>query len=291
MTGEVRFAVLGFEGGDNLGDDIQSIAAERFLPRVDCLLPREGLDRPPPVEGRVKLILNGWFIHDPRRWPPHPAIEPLFVSFHLRPSAPSRLRRWAPTPEKRILGTHVDYIRARAPVGARDRETEAMLRRHGVDAYYSGCLTLTLQPEGPRGAGPVVACDLAEPLLAELTDRCPDQPLVVSHDERSDTPGAVRRDRAKTLLSLYESAKCVVTSRLHCALPCLAFGTPVLFIPAHSHPGRLQPALDLARSSTAEDFLARRDGFDPESPPPNPERHLPLAEALRRRCEDFVAGG
>jgi hypothetical protein len=36
--------------------------------------------------------------------------------------------------------------------------------------------------------------------------------------------------RASVLLDRYKRARLVVTSRLHCALPCLAFGTPVIFI-------------------------------------------------------------
>src|SRR5205085_10361521 len=35
---------------------------------------------------------------------------------------------------------------------------------------------------------------------------------------------------AEDFLKKYATAKLVVTSRLHCALPCLAFGTPVIFI-------------------------------------------------------------
>lgn len=284
-----QFAMLGCEGTDNLGDDIQSIAAARFLPRVDCILPREALDRAPPIAGRVRLILNGWFLYDPRRWPPHPRVEPLFVSFHLRPSAPSRLRRWAPTPEKMILGRHRAYVESHAPIGARDVATAELFARYRVPSYYSGCLTLTLKPPPSREDTGVVAGDLAEPLLAELNARCRAAPLVVSHDEDRGTPEHVRREKAERLLAIYAGAKCVVTSRLHCALPCLAMGTPVLFIPSVAHPWRLQPAFDLANWTSAEEFLARRDGFDPEAPPPNPDRHVPLAAALADTCRSFVA--
>ena len=285
------YGVIGCEGTDNLGDDIQSIAAERFLPRVDCVLPREALDRPPPVDGRVKAILNGWYLYDARRWPPHPRIDPLFISFHLRPSAPSRLRRWAPTPEKMILGRHRDYVRAHAPVGARDTYTADLFARHGVASTYTGCLTLTLSARDVTDHGRVVACDLSAPLVEEVSARCGEQPLIVSHDEDRSTPERVRRDKAERLLSLYAGARCVITSRLHCALPCLALGTPVLFIPCADHPWRLQPAFDLCRWTSAADFHAKRDGFDPSRPPLNPDRHVPLAKALASACADFVAAG
>lgn len=39
-----------------------------------------------------------------------------------------------------------------------------------------------------------------------------------------------RFERAEELLNMYSVAKYVITSRIHCALPCLALKTPVLFI-------------------------------------------------------------
>lgn len=35
---------------------------------------------------------------------------------------------------------------------------------------------------------------------------------------------------AKSILKKYSTAKYVVTSRIHCALPCLSMGTPVLYV-------------------------------------------------------------
>ncbi|WP_264821067.1 polysaccharide pyruvyl transferase family protein [Acinetobacter schindleri] len=32
------------------------------------------------------------------------------------------------------------------------------------------------------------------------------------------------------MLEKYSTAKLVITSRIHCALPCLAMGTPVIYI-------------------------------------------------------------
>ena len=37
---------------------------------------------------------------------------------------------------------------------------------------------------------------------------------------------------ARGLLEIYKQAELVITSRLHCALPCRAFNTPVIFIHA-----------------------------------------------------------
>src|SRR5690606_16492447 len=37
-------------------------------------------------------------------------------------------------------------------------------------------------------------------------------------------------EMAENLLKKYAKAKLVITSRIHCALPCLALGTPVIFV-------------------------------------------------------------
>jgi hypothetical protein len=80
----------------------------------------------------------------------------------------------------------------------------------------------------------------------------------------------------------------VVTTRLHAALPCLAFGTPVLFIDTSGEAFRTELALELAHTATPDEFLRAGDGFDPLSPPPNPKRHLRMAEELERSCREFM---
>ena len=79
-----------------------------------------------------------------------------------------------------------------------------------------------------------------------------------------------RRRAAREALEDYQRAELVVTSRLHAMLPCLAFGTPVVYVPTrsrwrrtavHSH-ARL-PALrrDVGRRSDLR--LGRAFAFEP----------------------------
>ncbi|HEX8449353.1 MAG TPA: hypothetical protein VF652_07165, partial [Allosphingosinicella sp.] len=78
-----RFGLLRYRATLNLGDEIQSLAARAFLPRVDRMLDRDALSRAPGWTGETALICNGWFSHRPERWPPHPRLRPLLVSMHL----------------------------------------------------------------------------------------------------------------------------------------------------------------------------------------------------------------
>jgi len=286
---DIRFALLSHEGTDNLGDDIQAIAARAFLPRVDRLLPRERLDEDPGEP--LALILNGWYMNEPAHWPPNPALAPLVTSFHLSDRRPRRWRLWQPTPAVALLAREGgDYLRAHGPVGARDRATLALLRANGVEAHLSGCLTLTLKaPPGVKLHGRVVACDLPDAALAELARRIGEAPIAVTHRIDPALSIARRLRQAEAMIALYSGAKAVVTTRLHCVLPCLGFGTPVLFLRGPRVSGRELPAVELAHHAALADFLAGRDGFNPQRPRANPGAHLALAETLAARCTDFVA--
>ncbi|AQR72320.1 polysaccharide pyruvyl transferase family protein [Sphingomonas sp. LM7] len=276
---------------DNLGDEIQTIAARQFMPRVHHLVSREMANRSISGTGPIKVIMNGWFMHHPRSWPPHPRIDPLFVSFHVTAAGGVRRLLTRTRPRDLILGRHLGYLKAHGPVGARDRDTLSALRAKGVDSYYSGCLTLTLPPRRAPRSDQVVAVDLSGPMLAELERRLGRKPVIVTHAIAADVAHDERARQAEALLDLYAGASCVVTTRLHCALPCLALGTPVLFVNKGDANARVEPALDLAWNCTQAQFLAGEDGYDPSNPPPNPETFRPLAAALRARCEAFISPG
>ena len=76
---------------DNLGDEIQSIAASRFLPRIDYYVCREELNV--FHAEKVKIILNGWFMSFPDNFPPTDKIDPLLISFYINPKTRDRLIR------------------------------------------------------------------------------------------------------------------------------------------------------------------------------------------------------
>ena len=80
------FAVLSYPNSNNLGDFIQSIAAKHELNVKEAYeLDRDQLHI---YNGpKVFLIMNGWFMEEPTNWPPSEKITPLFLSFHLNPSA------------------------------------------------------------------------------------------------------------------------------------------------------------------------------------------------------------
>jgi len=63
----VKYGLLTYRT-ENIGDEIQSIAARQFLPRVDIYVERDSLNNVVSDE-KIKLIMNGWFTHKPENCP------------------------------------------------------------------------------------------------------------------------------------------------------------------------------------------------------------------------------
>lgn len=234
----------------NAGDYIQSLAAMRFLPRVDKYLCREKLNE--YTGPGLKLIMNGWFMHRPANWPPSGNIEPLVTSFHLNSQAKGNL----------LSEKSIDWFKRHEPIGCRDEYTLHLLNNEDVATYLSGCLTSTFKNEHsyrtndiyfvdvlfrvpgwstsartPREflkamiSGDLIKLSQRNRLLNEIFDKhVLDQSKYISHYHPARHTEKERFSVAGNFLKKYATAKLVVTSRLHCAIPCLAFGTPVIFI-------------------------------------------------------------
>ena len=60
----------------------------------------------------------------------------------------------------------------------------------------------------------------------------------------------------------YRRAELVITSRLHCALPCIAFGTPVILLTHKKDLERYQPAAEHIKVHTNPDQV---EDWDPKT--------------------------
>lgn len=283
----MRYALLCYDT-TNLGDEIQSLAARQFLPRTDILVDRDWPGRV-PEGGPYQIVFNGWHNHRPENWPPSPSLDPLLVSVHVTREVNSANKLKLVPSEVLLEGANLEYWKAHGPVGTRDLATKALFEEHGVEAYFSGCMTLTLGDGRARERGDYVcAVDLAKPLLKHLCGRVPGRVVTTAHEDYAQASFEERCAKAETLLSLYARAKCVVTSRLHCALPCLALGTPVLFVISAPDRYRFSGLSELVRNCTNEAFLGDRSGFDPNDPAPNSEDYRVYRDALIRRVNGFI---
>jgi hypothetical protein len=264
-TGRRTFAIMdyGHPGANrasaNLGDHVQSIAAlghlvrhrnvrlhgsEELIALLDELSSRtrteRRLDGPQndldimtvhrdasmyePIPEDTWVLCFGWYMHAlfsmRHGFPLHRNLRPIFISFHCN-------KRNLLTPDA------IEYLKRYGPVGCRDWTTVYLLQSAGVPAFFSGCLTTTIDTVFP---------DLSEPAPSGAPIAYVDAPA-----ERMDPDGvvyhhssrAVRRRsfvqntrKALDLLDTYRSQHSrVVTSRLHCYLPMRSIGQKVDFVP------------------------------------------------------------
>jgi hypothetical protein len=219
----MRLAVLKYDLNGNIGDEIQTLAAERLLSRVDARLDRDTLKNSPQSE-RTVLLMNGWFARVPTEsFPPAKGIDPVLFSFHIAKFA----KDWT----YYLTQPCVDYFRAHQPVGCRDRKTAEHLREKGIDTYYTKCLTLTFprRTAEPKD-GKVFIVDVDVDLI-RIPRELRRGAIRHTHTVPRQFDDELKRSIALRTLEMYrDHAKLVITSRLHCALPCAAMGIPVIFL-------------------------------------------------------------
>ncbi|NDC63171.1 MAG: hypothetical protein EBZ59_04110 [Planctomycetia bacterium] len=271
----------------NLGDSMQTLAVRAALREIgvdpadvvdvdrDTL---QAYDGPP-----VAVVLNGVF-HE-RCFPLPPRVIPIFIGFRLAPAA---------------IGSLAGYFSGLGPIGCRDSATMEAFRAAGVEAYVSGCLTLSLQPRtavpaSPRtflaygtaaGAFPCEALGFAPRAVLQGMElafqRLPMGRFPVGHAERQ-----LAEQHAAALLADYrERAGLVVTSLHHAAAPCIASGIPVIICrewpdPRFTFLGELLP-IHVPGDFNAIDW----------APPPIDVAHVRQAQLARlREAVASVLGG
>lgn len=250
----------------NIGDYIQSLAAAQFFDKIDMYVNREKLNE--YYGDNLKLIMNGWFMHCQENWPPSPKINPLYVSFHLNSIAK----------EKLLNEESINHFKLFEPIGCRDNDTVKLLKSKGIDAYFSGCLTLTLSlkykndirnnkiffvdpyyhKEKDKYLSYLLSLVRHYKIVKEISlKKYKNKTLksliktaafyqqyikvfdkntllkaeYISHQVTDNFDSEESKfEYAKSLLNEYCKANYIVTSRIHCALPCLSFETPVIYI-------------------------------------------------------------
>ncbi len=209
-----------FERSFNLGDDIQTLAVSRLLPRVDGYVCREALNQ---IKEPCTVPLNGFFMNT-ENWPPSPMVKPIFFSFHMTPET-----------EKVVCSdSGIAYLKRWQPIGCRDKGTMEILARYGVEAYYSRCVTLTLprRKDVPKD-GQVFIVGISKKARYAVPKAIRRQAITVDQARirLPITNTQLKLALAEELLAQYrDRAKLVITSKIHCAMPCIAMGIPVIFL-------------------------------------------------------------
>ncbi len=251
----VRHQGVRFHGPDDLVSVLGDLAArtrpERRLDDVSAELEVRTVHRDASMYEAIPedtwVLCFGWYMHAMfgmrHGFPLHRNLRPVFISFHCN-------KRDLLTPAA------VEYLKRYGPVGCRDWTTVYLLLSMGVPAFFSGCVTTTIDtvfPEVPRPAAdaPVAYVDV------------PAGPDGKSYRHSS---GVVRKRsfvaNVRAAIDLLETYRTrhgkVVTSRLHCYLPVRSLGVEVDFRPPNPADIRFDGLVGL----DDREFGAIREGID-----------------------------
>ena len=293
----MKYGVLWRKTTKNIGDDMQSYAESLWYPQVDYMIDIEDLDGFQAADDEpVACIMSAWYMWHKWNWPPSKSIYPLWIGFHYNDIHRGR-PRGMPCKWEYLTGPGYDYLKAHAPIGCRDTATLRHMQRLGIDSYYSGCITLTL-PQRPRKMPerPYVCVVGVEKAVEKKIKRFYQNTGIdvkVIAPTRPEPSGNLswetRKAQVEDMLDLYQNANAVYTFRLHCTLPTLALGTPVLLIRKSFKSDRFVPHQDYVHHCTTKDFLAGKyDGWM-QNPPPNPDTYLPVRRQLEETVSAFIA--
>ena len=286
----MKYGLMYYKDTDNIGDDIQTYVAKRFLPHIDYYIDRESLNCFIPKEKEyVSMIMNGWYIHNKCAWPPSPYINPLLISMHFMSIDETDVG------DKYIQGIGGKYLQQYGPVGARDVETMKRLERNGIEAFFSGCMTLTLQKfENVQKNNKIFLVDASDNIKEKVKKENTDYEIEeITHwtiqDEISKKTVEQRMQDVENLLKKYQGAHLVITNRLHVALPCIALGTPVILVHKEYYDeDRLGAFLKYMDNYTDTEFYNMDIKELLKSPKANNEEYKIIANSLIEKCQTFI---
>ena len=252
----------------NLGDNIQTKAVEIALKNIFG----EGVDfqkfprdRLSCYSGDPRLcIMQGWYEHHSLGFLPSKDVIPVWIGTHFEQRTRERLE---------YLCSYIPKIFSDTEIGCRDISTLQFCRNHGISAYLSRCLTLTLPKRDANPEKTKVFCvNVGSWVLDFLPKELRDHSEVIN--QRCVKLGYKKSDlrnyeiAAQKLLERYKNeATLVITSALHCAQPCLALGIPVVFVnPGQEKCERFSSFKGIIPIYERKDFEMGNVDFFPASP-------------------------
>ena len=128
-----------------------------------------------------------------------------------------------------------------SPIGCRDLKTRDQFISYGIKAYFSSCLTTTLDIDfavnEKERTKEIIFIDYqfgffnkADKFIKSLTSYNFSNITYTKHNFKIKLTHIERFQLAKKLLDKYARAKLIISTKLHGALPSLGCHTPVIFV-------------------------------------------------------------
>jgi hypothetical protein len=224
----IKYANITFLGKEvqNLGDNIQLSAIEKLYKYMGVA--EEEIIKIPYTElstwhdengEKVILPINFPFLEYKEKGIANTFSEdiiPIFLGLTLLKS--------------RFSIDEIDYLKQYEPIGCRDEFTYQNLKKAGLKVWLNGCMTLTMFPnrqiEGSKKS--VFLVDISDQLREFIPQEFIPYIRECSQIVKITNSGNIKEITRQRYEQYRDEAKLIITSRLHCAIPCLAMGIPVI---------------------------------------------------------------
>ena len=271
----------------NIGDYFQSLAALQYLPK-NCKPYFVDRDLVRYYYGpKIKLIMNSWNLLLQGNKLVSQQITPIFLSYHLSNNG-------------KLPDIYINDLKKYSPIGCRDKKTRDQFIKYGIDAYFSSCLTTTLDidysiNENER-TNEIIFADFklgnnpqVDDFLLSLKAYNLSSAIFISHIFHTKLNHIERFRLAKRLLNRYSRARLIITTRIHGALPCLSFNTPVILINKKYNYRRFPGLYELLNTIgiNKEKKFEIRVNIDDNGLIYNPKNYLIYANKLKDRLRKF----
>lgn len=253
----------------NLGDYVQTYCTQQAIRQVFNDANFSFYDRDSLAEysgEQVLCVMQGWFAHQ-ALFLPNNNILPVFVGTHIAPSAKINLIDFL---------THNPNYFHNIEVGCRDRKTQKLFADLGIKSYFSRCLTLTLpKREDKPSQNKVFIVNIQSSYFKHIPHKLLENAVFVNQrsvDLQENFQSCINHskdffDCSVELLERYKNeARLVITSAIHCAMPCLAMGIPVILIDFEKNNSRFDVVEDIIKIYTAKEFKSHKVDFNPTVP-------------------------
>ncbi len=222
-------AVISGTGFCNLGDIAQTLAVDliyRVLHIDENDIVNIFVDELGTYRGEKVLLPIAGFFNYRKNAPAFPTSEdiiPVFLSLYT------------------ISGLYLnkkEFWKKQGLIGCRDERTMELMRKRGYDAWLLGCMTMLFPcrdhvPEKEH----VFIVDAEPSVYNYIPERLMKSAEYVTHlvkvdsgMSREQTGRAMENKTRELLQRYYQEATLVITSRLHCAAPCIAMGIPTVVV-------------------------------------------------------------
>lgn len=213
--------------GYNLGDGVQTMAMEniyRFMGVSEEEIIGVEICDLNTYDGEYVLLpmYSMAFGIGYAKLPLSPRIIPVFISTHIA--------------KTELEAAEVDYLRSYAPIGCRDEFSLNTMRKYGIPAFLSGCITATMplrtcEPEKRKA----FFIDTPESLKAYIPEDILKDAVFDTHIVPIENRAMTREDaylnyeRSRARIDQYmREAALMVSSKQHAIIPCMAAGIPVI---------------------------------------------------------------